>query len=316
MDRHDIDANLLIALDALLTEQSVTRAAEELRTSPAAMSRTLARLRRVIGDPLLVRAGQRMVPTPRAEALRGDVAEVVRQCGVLLTPGVGADPAVLRTTFNVQAGDLLTAGLAPRLIEIAAAEAPRASVRFVAEDLEDGPALRDGRIDLEVGVLDHIDPETMTEDLVTLQMVAAVRRGHPLTRGTMTPQRFADASHVTVSRRGRFQGPVDVALADLGLQRRVVSVLPSHVGAMALASRTEFVCLIPVKEVGSGQGRLLNLATSMGLEVFDLPVTLPPVPIGMAWHPRQSKDGGHAWLRSAVRRAISTEPVGDIGQRG
>ena len=123
-----LDASLAVALDALLTEQSVTRAAARLHTSPAAMSRTLARLRRVLHDPLLVRAGQAMVPTPRAEALRDEAAAVVRRLAALLTPGGGIDPVALRRTFTVQASDLVGAALAPGLRELARHQAPGVSL--------------------------------------------------------------------------------------------------------------------------------------------------------------------------------------------
>jgi DNA-binding transcriptional LysR family regulator len=301
----NLDANLLVALDALLAEHSVTRAAERLRTSPAAMSRTLARLRRLLGDPLLVRAGQAMVPTPRAEAMRDEVAAVVRRCGALLSPGEDVDPLTLRRTFTVQAADVVAAALAPGLLDLAAAEAPGVSVRFRAEELEDGPALRDGQVDLEVGALDHADPETRTEPLVALRMAAGVRAGHPLTEGRLTPARFAAASHVVVSRRGRFTGPADAALAEADLRRRVVAVLPSHLAAMTLAARTDLVCLVP-----GGTGPMTDAARALGLRLLEVPLALPPVVIGMAWHPRNSADGGHSWLRSAVRR-----PLGEDGPR-
>src|ERR1044071_6099493 len=120
----NLDANLVVALDALLTEQSVTRAAARLRPSPAAMSRTLARLRRLLQDPLLVRAGQTMVPTPRAQALRDEAATVVRRLEALLTPGGGVDPASLRGTFTLQTADVIGAALAPGLLRLARQEAP------------------------------------------------------------------------------------------------------------------------------------------------------------------------------------------------
>src|SRR3954468_15971394 len=205
----NLDANLAVALDALLTEQSVTRAAARLHTSPAAMSRTLARLRRLLQDPLLVRAGQTMVPTPRAQALRDEAATVVRGLSALLTPGGGVDPAALSGTFTLQTADLIGAALAPGLLRLARREAPGVSLRVRAEELEAGPALRDGRIDLEIGSIDHVDPETRVEQLVTLRMTAAVRPGPPLTEGLLTPARLAAAEHVAVSRRGRFTGPID-----------------------------------------------------------------------------------------------------------
>ncbi|MFE6163811.1 LysR family transcriptional regulator [Streptomyces sp. NPDC056486] len=299
-----IDANLAVALDALLAEQSVTRAAARLHTSPAAMSRTLARLRRILQDPLLVRAGQTMVPTPRAQALRDEAATVVSRLGALLTPGAGVDPASLRGTFTLQAADLIGAALAPGLLRLARQEAPEVSLRFRAEDLEAGPALRDGRIDLEVGSIDHVDPETQVEELVALRMAAAVRPGHPLTEGTLTPDRLAAAEHVVVSRRGRFKGPLDTALAELNLQRRVAVVLPSHMAAMALSAVSDVVCLVPTALPGAAPSPVTDPATTLGLHLLDIPLPLPSLSVGMAWHPRQAADGGHRWLRDTVRRTL------------
>ncbi|MFC0862200.1 LysR family transcriptional regulator [Sphaerimonospora cavernae] len=299
-----IDANLAVALDALLAEQSVTRAAARLRTSPAAMSRTLARLRRILQDPLLVRAGQTMVPTPRAQALRDEAATVVRRLGALLTPGGDVDLATLRGTFTLQAADLVGAALAPGLLRLARREAPGVSLRFRAEEMEDGPALRDGRIDLEIGSIDHVDPETRVEELVTLQMAAAVRPGHPLTEEILTPARLAAAEHVVVSRRGRFTGPLDTALAAHNLHRRVAVVLPSHLAAMSLAARSDVVCLVPAAPPGTGPSPLTDAATTLGLHLLDIPLPLPSLTIGMAWHPRHAADGAHRWLRDAVRRAL------------
>ncbi|MGW1619671.1 LysR family transcriptional regulator [Streptomyces sp. NPDC002172] len=299
-----IDANLAVALDALLAEQSVTRAAARLHTSPAAMSRTLARLRRVLQDPLLVRAGQAMVPTPRAQALREEAATVVRSLGVLLSPGASVDPAGLRSTFTLQAADLVGAALAPGLLELAGREAPGVSFRIRAEELEAGPALRDGRIDLEIGSIDHVDPETRVEELVTLRMVAAVRSGHPLTEGPLTPARLAAADHVAVSRRGRFTGPLDTALAELDLHRRVSVVLPGHLAAMTLAACSDLVCLVPAAPPGAAPSPLTRDAGALGLRLLDIPLPLPPLTIGMAWHPRHTADGAHRWLRDAVRRTL------------
>ncbi|WP_214324180.1 LysR family transcriptional regulator [Nonomuraea sediminis] len=301
-----IDANLAIALDALLAENSVTRAAARLQTSPAAMSRTLARLRRILQDPLLVRAGQAMVPTPRAQALREEAATVVRSLGALLSPGASVDPAGLSSTFTLQAADLVGAALAPGLLQLAQREAPGVSFRIRAEELEAGPALRDGRIDLEIGSIDHVDPETQVEELVSLRMVAAVRPGHPLTEGPLTPVRLAAAQHVAVSRRGRFTGPLDTALAEQNLHRRVSVVLPSHLAAMTLAARSDIVCLVPAAPPGAAPSPLTHDAGALGLHLLDIPLELPPLTIGMAWHPRHTADGAHRWLRDAVRRTLCT----------
>ncbi|MER7702006.1 LysR family transcriptional regulator [Kitasatospora sp. NPDC097605] len=300
----NLDANLAVALDALLTEQSVTRAAARLRTSPAAMSRTLARLRRVLQDPLLVRAGQAMVPTPRAEELRGEAAAVVRRLEALLTPSGGIDPAALRRTFTVQASDLVGAALAPGLLALARRRAPGVSLRVLAEEWEAGPALREGRIDLEVGAIDHVDPETRVEELVTVRLAAGVRAGHPLTEGPLTPARLAAADHVAVSRRGRFTGPLDTALAEHGLSRRVGVTLPGHLAAMALTAAGDAVCLVPTALPGEPPSPLSTAAHALGLRLLEIPLPLPPLTIAMAWHPRHTTDGAHQWLRDAVRQVL------------
>ncbi|MFC0062676.1 LysR family transcriptional regulator [Umezawaea endophytica] len=306
-----LDANLAVALDALLTEQSVTRAAARLHTSPAAMSRVLARLRRVLQDPLLVRAGQEMVPTPRAEELRDEAAAVVRALGALLAPSGGIDPAALRRTFTVQAADVVGAALAPGLLALARRQAPGVSLRVLAEEWEAGPALREGRVDLEIGVIDHVDPETRVEELVTLRMAAGVPAAHPLAGRTPTPADLAAAEHVAVSRRGRFTGPLDAALAEQGLSRRVGVVLSGHLAAMALAAVEDVVCLVPTALPGEPPSPLGDAARSLGLSLLDIPLPLPPLVIGMAWHPRHTADGAHQWLRGAVRRVL--RPSGGAG---
>ncbi|HEX6346225.1 LysR family transcriptional regulator [Umezawaea sp.] len=304
-----LDANLAVALDALLTEQSVTRAAARLHTSPAAMSRTLARLRRLLQDPLLVRAGQTMVPTPRAQVLRGEAAAVVRDLAALLTPSGRVDPAALRRTFTVQASDVVGAALAPGLLGLARRRAPGVSLRVLSEEWEAGPALREGLVDLEIGIIDHVDPETRVEELVTLRMAAGVRAAHPLAEGPLTPAGLAAAQHVAVSRRGRFTGPLDTALAGVGLRRRIGVVLSGHLGAMALAAVEDVVCLVPTALPGEPPSPLSDAAHSLGLRLLDIPLPLPPLTIGMAWHPRHTADGAHRWLRDAVRRVL--RPAGE-----
>ncbi|GAB3709934.1 hypothetical protein GCM10028815_24410 [Mariniluteicoccus flavus] len=224
--------------------------------------------------------------------------------GALLGPGPKVEPALLEATFSIQSADVVAAAMAPSLLRFANEEAPGVTFRFRPEEGEASPGLRDGRIDLEVGSIDHVDPETRVDELVRLRMVAAVRSGHHLTRGVVTPERLAAARHVVVSRRGRFSGPLDAALAGLQLERRVGIVVPSHVSAMSLAARTDFVCLVPAGPADEAPSLLTGVAVSMGLQLIDIPVELPSLMIGMAWHPRFDADGAHRWLRSAVRRTF------------
>jgi DNA-binding transcriptional LysR family regulator len=333
-----VDLNLLRVLDALLQENSVTRAAEQLGTSPAAVSRTLARLRRTVGDPLLVRAGQRMVPTPRALELRGEVGALLRSCEDVLRPGAGFDPARLRRTFTVQATDLLVAGLAGTLIERIRGEAPQVDVVFVPEAVEGGPALRQGGVDVELGVLGELDPEVLTRPLTLGTPVGVARSGHPLFGGRgpgghgtgghgpggrgpgghgtdshgsdgheadghrtderrIDVRRFAAADHIGISRLGKRLGPIDTALAERGLRRRIAVVVPSHTSAMLVARDTDLVAL-------TLSGWLPGTVAALGLRTFPIPLELPPLDLGMAWHPRHSADPGHRWFREQLAASV------------
>ncbi|MER7767495.1 LysR family transcriptional regulator [Kitasatospora sp. NPDC096140] len=295
-----MDLNLLRALDALLQENSVTKAAERLGTSPAAVSRTLARLRRAVGDPLLVRAGQGMVPTPRALELREEVGALLRDCDNVLRPGAGFEPVHLERTFTVQTSDVVLVRVAGSLTERIRAEAPKVDTVFLPEALEGGPALRQGLVDVEVGVLGHLDPEIRSRPLVRAPLVGVARGGHPLFDGRITARRFAAADHIGVSRRGRRLGPIDAALAERGLRRRVAVVVPSHTSAMLLARDSDLVAL-------GVADWLPETVAALGLRTFPIPLELDPLELGMAWHPRNSADPGHRWFRehlaAAVRRA-------------
>ncbi|GAA1883737.1 LysR family transcriptional regulator [Streptantibioticus ferralitis] len=299
-----MDLNLLRALDALLQENSVTRAAERLGTSPAAASRTLARLRRAVGDPLLVRAGQGLVPTPRALELREEVSAVLRSCDNVLRPGAGFDAAHLQRTFTVQATDLLLVGLAGTLTDRIHAEAPHVDVVFLPEAVEGGPALRQGWVDVELGVLGHLDPEIRTRRLTQRTLVGIARSGHPLFDGRIDARRFAAADHIGISRLGKRLGPIDSALAELGLRRRIAVVVPSHTSAMMLARDTDLVALTLADW-------LPGTISALGLRTFPIPLDLAPLDLGMAWHPRNSTDPGHRWFRNSLAAAVLSPSGGD-----
>jgi DNA-binding transcriptional LysR family regulator len=297
----NVDLNLVEALDALLDENSVTKAAARLHTSAPAMSRSLARLRRVLGDPLLVRAGRDLVPTPRALELRGEVHAIVAQARALFAPSNAADPRTAVRMFDLQVTDMLSTTFIPSLIDDLRAQAPGISLRLRPESLEDTPALREGLVDLEIGIIRPGDPEIRSEALVTEELVGAVRPDHPLaTVKTVTARRFAAADHIVVSRRGRVHGPIDEQLAELGLSRRVVAVVPTFAGSLFLARETNVVCVAP-----AGLGR--SMLEALGLRTFPIPLALPPLTIGMAWHPRNHHDRTHQFLRERTRHIMTAD---------
>ena len=301
--RH-FDLNLLTALDALLATGSVTEAAERVHLSPPAMSHTLARIREAFGDPILVRAGRRLVPTARALALAEPVRQLLAQAQALRTPIDAQDLSTVRRHFVVRAPEGIAVVFGGRLSDAMAAAMPLASLQFLQETHQDPGGLRDGRIDLDLGRLSSVDPEVEAEVLAPSQqaMIGAVRTGHPLLsthRGkpTLTPQRFAAARHVGINLRPGEHSIIDEALAAHGLQRHVALRVPSTFSALIAASRTDLVACAPERAVRS-------MAESLGLVVFNLPVQVPSQSLQMAWHPRHNTDPAHRWLRDCVRTLL------------
>ncbi len=293
----DIDLNLLPALDALLSEGSVTGAARRLGLSASAMSRTLARLRTATGDPLLVRAGRGLVPTPRARELAGRVRDLAREAKAVLSPRRDAlDLPTLDRTFTLRASEGFLAVFAAPLVSAVSAAAPGTRLRFAPKPVKDAAALRDGEIDLEVGVLGDAPPEIRATLLFRDRYVGAVHAGHPLITAEVTAARYAASRHVVVSRRGEAEGPVDEALADLGLRRQIVAVVPGFPDALAIARRTDLVAQVTRSSFHAVGGAAL----ADGLVAFDLPVETPEIAISLSWHPRFEADPAHRWLRGVV----------------
>lgn len=294
-----VDLNLLVALDALLTECSVTGAARRLGLSPSAMSRTLARLRLATGDPLLVQAGRALVATPYAEELSGRVHVLARDAQAVLRPAAGRlDLAALRRTFTIRAGEGFVELLATPLMAAITAAAPHVRLRFAPKPDKDAKPLREGLIDLEIGVLGTAAPEVRTQLLFRDRRVGVARIGHPLLAAGVTPKRYAACSHVVASREGEFLEPVDDALAELGLKRTVLLVVPAHPDAMRVARRSDLVAVVPRSCLGNAL--VADHAAGLGLESFELPVRTPEFAISAIWHPRLDADPGHRWLRDTV----------------
>jgi DNA-binding transcriptional LysR family regulator len=292
------DLNLLAALDALLAEGSVTRAARRLGLSSSAMSRTLARLRSATGDPLLVRAGRGLVPTPRAAELRDRVHDLTRDARAVLTPQVSRlDAAALERTFTIRASEGFVELFAAALVAAVTQAAPRARLRFAPKPDKTALPLRDGEIDLEIGVGGSSAPEVRTLLVFRDDFIGAVRVGHPLLSDPVTPERYAACRHVVASRRGAFTGPVDDALKALGLGREVVAVVPGFPDALRVARDTDLVALVPRACLRGPMGGDLS---GQGLVGFDLPVRTPEIAISLMWHPRMDADPAHRWLRDTV----------------
>ncbi|WP_158915164.1 LysR family transcriptional regulator [Caulobacter sp. S45] len=298
-----LDLNLLVALDALLTEGSVTGAARRLGLSPSAMSRALSRLRATTDDPLLVRAGRGLVLTPRAEALRDRVRVLTQDAISVLQPdGAALDPSTLGRMFTIRANDGFVEAYGAELVRAARAVAPGVRLCFTPKPDKDVRALRDGSVDLEIGVLGDSGPEIRIQTLFRDRFVGAARKGHPFLAAPITPARYAACEHVVASRRGRATGPVDRALAELDLSREVMAVVPSFSTALALAERSDLVALVPQSFAIAGARRSGPLHA---IEIFDLPLHVDEITVSLMWHPRMDADTGHRWLRGIVLKVCA-----------
>src|ERR1700712_5219290 len=222
------DLNLLFALHVLLADGSVAGAARRLGLSESAMSRTLSRLRETTGDPLLVRAGRSMVLTPHAETLRQRTQSAVHEARAVLRPSTAEpDFSTLQRTFIIRASDGFVEGFGARLIAAVTAVAPHVCLRFAPKLEKTAAYLRDGSADLEIGVLGAMGPEVRVQALFRDRFLGAVRKGHPLAmKRKVTAERYIEFGHVVASKHGRTNGPVDEALAALGLERTIAAVVP------------------------------------------------------------------------------------------
>ncbi|WP_434114354.1 LysR family transcriptional regulator [Paraburkholderia caffeinilytica] len=297
------DLNLLIALDALLADGSVAGAARRLGLSASAMSRTLTRLREATGDPLLVRAGRRMVLTPHAEALRRRTPNAVNEARAVLRPSTSEpDFSTLQRTFTIRANDGFVEAIGASLIAAATAAAPLVRLRFAPKLEKSAAYLRDGSADLEIGVLGEMGPEVRLQALFRDRFLGVVRQGHPLAaeRGEVTAERYIAFGHVVASRRGSTSGPVDEALAALGLERTIVAVVPSFPAALAVARASDLIALVPASLMGKRPEQQESPTSSTPYYAFELPVTTGEITVSQMWHPRLEVDPVHRWLRQLV----------------
>jgi DNA-binding transcriptional LysR family regulator len=301
------DLNLLVTLDVLLAEGSVARAARRLRLSPSAMSRALARLRETTGDPLLVRAGRGLVPTPRAIELRERVSQLVQDGESVLRPAERLNLKQLVRTFTLRTSEGFVESFGPYLIGRVGEEAPGLRLRFMQKPDKDSAPLRDGTIDLETGVVGKTTaPEVRAQALFRDRLIGVVRMGHSLSQGEITPSRYAAGRHICVSRRGHDRGPIDEALNRFGLAREIVTIVGGFSTALALARGSDLIASVPERHTG-------NLRA--GMHSFSLPVSTPEITVSLLWHPRLDADPAHRWLRECLQDACA-EQLTDSSARG
>ncbi|GAB2970045.1 LysR family transcriptional regulator [Amycolatopsis acidiphila] len=293
-----LDLNLLRVFDALLQEGSVTAASERLHLSIPATSRALGRLRRAMDDPILVRAGRGLAPTPFALRTAPRVRSLLDEASALISADRQVTIAELERTFTIRINDGVAATLATAAVEATAAAAPGVTLRFVAEGSESTEALRDGSVDLDIGVGGVTAPDIRAAVLYRERLVGIVRADSSLGRHRRpTLAQLCRHPHVSASRRGRARGPLDDALAAAGLHRHVAAVVPTFAVAALLVASSRYVGLVP-------QRLAEQYGSTLGIRWFPVAADLPDVAVRLLWHARLDADPAQRWLRDTILEAL------------
>lgn len=288
-----IDTNLLTTLDALLREQSVNRAARRIGLSPSATSHALGRLRAVLEDPLLVRAGRKMVLTPRAERLAPRVHEVVRDMARIFAPEPGLRPAVLEREFRFAVEAAYAPFVEHRLGGAVAEQAP--GVRLSGYPCVEEPtaALRLGTLDLAIGVFDGLPDDIELATLLVDPVVCLGRRGHPWLDRVPDLKAFVEATQVVTDPRSRADRALDRALADLDVRRRRLQTVSRRSAIPFAVAGSDAVAAVSRCFADS-------FAPLLDLLPLPMPVDVPAHRLQIAWHRRNEADQGHAWFRAQI----------------
>jgi DNA-binding transcriptional LysR family regulator len=293
MDIRSIDLNLLLALDALLSERNVTRAAARLNLSQSAMSAALGRLRALFGDPLLLRAAGGMVPTAKGLELAAPVKQVLADIGRLVQQGGAFDPATAGVTFTIAASDYVEFAILPRLVDFLEANAPLARLAVKPMDFGAiGKQLEAGDVDIGILGAGFAPPNVRSRPLYLERFMCVARHDHPQVADRLTLDLFCELDHVLVSPSGgSFVSPVDNALAALGRSRRVRLSVPHFLLVTEIIVRSDMLAVLPERLAGAYGDRL---------RVFEMPFDVPPFTIAKVWHERGHRDPALVWLRQAL----------------
>jgi len=300
VDIRSLDLNLLRALDALLAERHVSRAAQRLHLSQPATSSLLARLRDVFNDPLLVRTGRDLVVTPRALALVPRVRAVIEDIEALLSEGTRFDALTARHRFVVATTDYLQALLAPWLSHKLPVLAPGVDVALVAPDssrVERQQA--DGEIDLALLNLARAPGSLHARTVLTERFVVIARKKHPKVHRQLTLERFCALEHVLVSPGGAsFVAATDEELAARGLARRVRLSVQGFLAVPPIVAQSDLIAVYPERLARHYAGQLL---------IVEAPMPLPGFTMVAVWHERVHRDPAQRWLREKIAEALAEQ---------
>ncbi len=293
-----LDLTQLEALEVLLREHSLTRAARALNVTQPALSKTLARLRRYFADPLFVRVSLRMEPTPKALELQTPVSAILERVRALRAEHVPFDPLRSRRTFRFCVLDAGIIHLLPPLVDVLSREAPHIRVRALPLDTQNlEPWLESGKIDFVLGSFPGLINGIRRQPLWVETYASVVRRGHPRLGKTPSRRAFAAEKHVLVSTAGTGHAHqlAERAVEDAVPAENIICRVPMFIGAAFMVKHTDTVATLPVTLASV-------LATDLGLQLVTPPIKLPKIEICQYWHERFHRDPGNKWIRTVFAR--------------
>lgn len=299
-DLADIDLNLLVSLDAILSTRSVTTAATKIGLSKPAMSHALNRIRRLLGDEILVRSGKDWVLTERARSLEQPVDELLASIAQIVVPQRAFVPEKLEREFRIHTTDLVLSMLGVPIGHALAEAAPNAGLRFMPVLPDDIAALR-GDVDLGIGMFAKLPHDLRKQRLFEDRFCCVVRRGHPRVSGKIALKQYAAMHHVLVAPRGQPGSAADAALGRLHQHRRVTRTMPFFLAALHCVSETDCIATISIRLARTHAERFQ-------LQIIEPPLELPKYVVEQVWHPRLETDPAHAWLRKLIARTAHTLP--------
>ncbi|MEO7338895.1 MAG: LysR family transcriptional regulator [Caldimonas sp.] len=294
--RSKLDLNLLRVAVALLDAGSVSQAAKRLGISQPSVSESLAKLRKHFDDPLFVRSGNGMSPTPRGAEIGITARDILRNVEEKLAQRVHFDPAQGHRPFTFAMSDVGEIVFLPKLARALAQVSPETPVRSVSMRPDQlARAMEDGDVDLAVGFfpdLKHAD--YFQKRLFTHHFVCLIRSDHPVTGDALTLEQFLALPHAVVLSEGRSQEILESHLAESGLVRRIAVTTPHFLSIPSLIARSDMVVTVP-HAMGIAYGK-----PAYRLRVMQLPFVSPRIQLRQHWHGKFHKDARNIWLRGIV----------------
>jgi len=290
-----LDLNLLVVFDALLKDRSVTLAARRVGLSQPAMSSALARLRKTFGDPLFVRTGRGMQPTPYAQLLGPPIQRACELVATSLEIGTAFDPLRATRTFMFYMTDIGAGIFLPKILNALEARAPRVNVKVLRiPEHGEQAAMAAGEVDLAIGLFPDLKAGFFQQRLYRDTFVCLLRADHPRARGTLTVKQFAEMRHAVVASAGTgHEAAVERAFAEQRHRRRIALTIPHFMAVPIIARETDYIVTVPRRLA-------LAFATLPGISIIEPPIRIAPFEIKQHWHERYHHDAANKWLRALI----------------